>query len=94
MHSYTKIRIFEEKIMNTIELRNNFHRLIDSINNDNILSKFYAIMARTKETSDGKLWGRLSDEEQDELIRADIESDDLSNLISHTEIQKKHKKWL
>ena len=51
-------------------------------------------MARTKEKSDGKLWGRLSEEEQDELIRADIESDDLSNLISHTEIQKKHKKWL
>ncbi|RPH29902.1 MAG: hypothetical protein EHM93_16630 [Bacteroidales bacterium] len=80
--------------MNTIELRNNFHHLIDSINNDNILSKFYAIMARMNERADGKLWGRLTEEEQEELIRADIESNDPSNLISHTEIQKKHKKWL
>jgi len=80
--------------MTTIELKNNFHHLIDSINNDNILSKFYAIMARTNERADGKLWGRLTEEEQEELIRADIESNDPSNLISHTEIQKKHKKWL
>jgi len=91
---FTRIRIFEEKNMNTIELKNNFHLLIDSINNDNILSKFYAIMARTKERSDGKLWGRLTEEEQEELIRADIESNDPSNLISHSEIQKKHNKWL
>lgn len=80
--------------MNTIELKNNFHHLIDSINNDIILSKFYAIMARTNERSDGKLWGRLTEDEQEELIRADIESNDLSNLISHADIQQKHKKWL
>ena len=80
--------------MNTIELRNNFHHLIDSISNDIILSKFYAIMARTSESADGKLWGRLSEKEQEELIRADIDSNDPSNLIPHSEIQKKHKKWL
>ena len=80
--------------MNTIELKNNFHQLIDSINNDKILYKFFAIMARANDKSDGKLWGRLTKEEQEELIRADIESNEISNLISHTEIQKKHRKWL
>ena len=80
--------------MNTIELRNNFHQLIDSINNDNILSKFFTIMARANEKNDGKLRGRLSKEEQEELIRADIESNKKSELIPHTEIQKKHSKWL
>jgi len=80
--------------MNTIELKNNFHNLIDSINNENILTKFYSIMARINEREDGKLWGRLTLEEQDELIRADIESLDPSNLIPFEEIQNKHKKWL
>ena len=80
--------------MNTIELKNNFHQLIVSINNDNILSKFYAIMAKMKERTDGKLWARLSIEEQEELIRADIDSNDPVNLIPQTEIQKKHLKWL
>ncbi|HPE74824.1 MAG TPA: hypothetical protein PLC80_01975 [Draconibacterium sp.] len=80
--------------MNTIELKNNFHHLIDSINNDKILSKFYAVMARMSESTDEKLWGRLTSAEQEELIRADIESNDPANLISHSEIQEKHKKWL
>ena len=80
--------------MNTIELKNNFHQLIDSINNDNILSKFYVIMAKMKERTDEKLWARLSVEEQEELIRADIDSNDPANLIPQTEIQKKHRKWL
>lgn len=80
--------------MNTIELKNNFHHLIDSINNDKLLSKFYAVMARMSERNDEKLWGRLTSEEQEELIRADIESNDPANLIPHSEIQEKHKKWL
>lgn len=80
--------------MTTIELKNNFHHLIDSINNDNILSKFYAIMAKMKERNDGKLWARLSVEEQEELVRSDIDSNDPANLIPQSEIQKKHNKWL
>jgi translation initiation factor 2 beta subunit (eIF-2beta)/eIF-5 len=80
--------------MNTLELRTNFHNLIDSINNDRILSKFYSIMVRTKENNDGILWARLSKEEQDELIQADIDSYDPMNLIPQNEIMEKHKKWL
>jgi len=80
--------------MNTIELRNNFHLLIDSIDNESILTKFYSIMARMNRREDGKLWGRLTLEDQEELMRTDIESNDPLNLIPLDEIQKKHKKWL
>jgi len=80
--------------MNTFDLKSNFHHLIDSISNDNILLKFYSIMSRVSQEKDGKLWTRLTAEEQEELIQADIESKDPSNLISHSEIQKKHKRWL
>ncbi|HUX52981.1 MAG TPA: hypothetical protein VMV56_01060 [Williamwhitmania sp.] len=80
--------------MSTVEIRNNLHHLIDSISNESLLMKFYAIMSRMNERADGELWGRLTQAEQEELIRADIESNDPANLIAHTEIQKKHKKWL
>ena len=80
--------------MNTIELKNNLHQLIDSIGNDNVLAKFYSIMVKIKEHPEGKLWSRLTDAEQEELILADLESNDPKNLISKTEIEKKHKKWL
>jgi hypothetical protein len=80
--------------MTTIELKSKFHKLIDNINNDNVLSKFYDILSRVKESAEGSLWDRLSPDEQDELILIERESHNPENLISHSEMIKKHKKWL
>jgi hypothetical protein len=80
--------------METTQLKINFHQLIDSIDNDRILAKFFGLMSRTKDSSDGQLWSRLTKEEQEELLLSDIESDNPKNLISYTTIQKKHSKWL
>lgn len=44
--------------------------------------------------NDGKLWRRLTKEEQEELLQPDLESEDPKNLISHSVIQKKQSKWL
>jgi hypothetical protein len=80
--------------MTTIELKSNFHKLIDNINNDNILSKFYEILEKVKESKDGTLWDKLSLEERQELEDIEKESHDSNNLISHADMTKKHKKWL
>jgi hypothetical protein len=80
--------------MEAAQLKINFHQLIDSIDNERILSKFYGLMSKSKESSSGHLWSRLTIEEQEELLLSDIESDIPDNLISHSEIQKKHNKWL
>lgn len=80
--------------METSQLKINFHQLIESIDNENILSKFYDLMAKSKESSEGKLWSRLTKEEQEELLLSDVEADDIKNLIPHSTIQKKHGKWL
>jgi len=80
--------------MTTFELKLNFHKLIDKIDNDNLLLKFYDILSRIKETKEGALWSRLSKEEQDELIMIEKESHNPQNLILHSEMIKKHKKWL
>ena len=80
--------------MTTIELKSNFHNLIDNINDENILSKFYDLLSRTKETKEGLLWNRLSQKEKDELIMIEKESLNSENLISNIDMQQKHKKWL
>jgi hypothetical protein len=80
--------------METTQLKIDFHHLIDSIDNDRILSKFFGLMSRIKDSSDGKLWSRLTKEEQEDLLLSEIESEDPKNLISHSDIQKKHSKWL
>ena len=80
--------------MKTVELKNNFHHLIDSISNDGVLEKFYSIMLKTKEQREGKLWARLTEEERQELLLTDIESEDKDNLIPSEKIESKHSKWL
>ena len=80
--------------MTTIELKSRFHNLIDNINDEIILSKFYDLLSRAKDKKEGLLWDRLSQEERDELTLIEEESSDSTNLISNSEMQQKHKKWL
>jgi hypothetical protein len=80
--------------MNTIALKKNFHLLIDSIENENLLISFYELMKKRSSTKEGQLWNRLTQKEQDELLLSLEESENSDNLISHDEMVKKHKKWL
>mgnify|MGYP001616547187 CR=1 FL=1 len=80
--------------MNTIELKKNFHLLIDSIDNENLLISFYDLIKKRSSTKEGQLWSRLTNQEQEELLLALEESTNPENLISHEEMGKKHRKWL
>ncbi|MBK7762601.1 MAG: hypothetical protein IPI46_04420 [Bacteroidetes bacterium] len=80
--------------MNTLEIKSNFHKLIDNLNDDSLLLRFYEIMTLAKNQTDGNLWSKLTIEEKEELLEIEKQSRDSENLISHSEIVKKHKKWL
>lgn len=80
--------------MSTIELRTNFHELIDSFNNDSVLSKFYDLLLKAKESKESQLWSRLTIEEQEELKQIEENSHNSENIIAHSEVLKKHTKWL
>ena len=80
--------------MDTIEIKKHFHLLIDSIDNENLLIRFYDLIKQRSSTKEGQLWNRLTKAEQDELLLALEESDNPDNLISHDEMVTKHKKWL
>jgi hypothetical protein len=54
--------------MNTIELKKSFHLLIDSIDNENLLTYFYDILKKKSLAVEGKLWESLTIEDQSELI--------------------------
>lgn len=80
--------------MNTLEIKNNFHQLIDQINNEQLLVKLYRIMEQASLTHDGQLWSSLTLEEQDELLSIEREVQSDQDLISSEQMQHKHKKWL
>ena len=73
--------------MNAIELKKNFHNLIDSIDNVNLLSDFYDLLKKRLSGNEGQLWKRLTKDEQAELLQAFDESEDPESLISHETIR-------
>ncbi len=80
--------------MTAIELKNNFHNLIDSIDNENLLREFYELMLRKRTSNDGRLWAMLSTDEIAELLAANEESENSEDLIPHEEMKKRYSKWL
>jgi hypothetical protein len=53
--------------MTTLQIKNDFHHLIDHLNDDDLLLKFYDLMSRKVHSVDGTLWNHLTREEQEEL---------------------------
>lgn len=80
--------------MNTIELKQNFHHLIDSIDNENLLINFYDLIKKKSSAKEGQLWDQLTDTERDELLLSLEESKNPENLVPHEQMRKKHGKWL
>jgi len=80
--------------MTTMELKQNFHHLIDRIDDEKLLINFYDLIKKRSSAKEGQLWNRLTDQEQQELLLSLEESKNPENLISHEEMVKKHKKWL
>ena len=80
--------------MKAIEIKTNFHHLIDQIDNEKLLIKLYRIMEQASSITDGELWNRLSEAEQTELLKIEGEVQSDQDLIPNEQMQSKHKRWL
>jgi len=52
------------------------------------------LLLKAKDSKNNQLWSRLTKEEQEELINIEKESHNAENLIKHSDVSKKHNKWL
>lgn len=80
--------------MDTLQIKGNFHTLIDRIDNAKLLSKFYSILEQANNNLEGQLWNKLTLKEQNKLVEIDKETDNEENLIDHSVILEKYNKWL
>lgn len=80
--------------MKQSDIRTNLHQLIDEIENDRLLMKFYDLLLKSKVQKEGDLWNQLSDEQRKELLISESESKYKENLVDHEKQKAKHKKWL
>ena len=83
--------------MTQLEIKTNFHKLIDEIDDQNELAKLYEYfiaLKRNFEKSGSDWWDELSEEQKEMLDLSIKESEDESNLIPHEQVMKESLKWL
>ena len=80
--------------MKQSDIKSNFHQLIDEIDNERLLMKFYDLLIKSKLQKEGELWNQLSEAQKNEVLIAESESHYKKNLIDHETQKAKHKKWL
>jgi hypothetical protein len=77
-----------------MKTRADFHKLIDDIEDEQVLKEYYALIQRLNYNQTGKLWNQLSVEQKAELLLSYEESFNSQNLIAHNQVQEQHEKWL
>ena len=79
--------------MTLIKLKQNFHALIDSVENKELLDQFYRALSYSSQRKEGELFHSLTREEKDTLISAYDESKNKKNLSSHAKVMRKYSYW-
>lgn len=72
-----------------MELRERLHKMIDRVENDELLQSIYQVLLVSKSDVSGKLWQSLTQEQRDEVLLSLIESDDDANLVDWETVKGK-----
>lgn len=72
--------------MSTLELKSNIHKIVETIQNEQLLQTIYDFLNTNKNNESAKLWETLTDVQKNEVLLAYSESEDENNLIDGDEI--------
>ena len=72
--------------METIELRSNIHKIVDRIQNEQLLQTIYDFLKVREENKPGAIWESLTLEQKQEVLLAYQESEDEDNLIDREKL--------
>lgn len=72
--------------MTKVELKTSLHKVIDRIQNEELLQAIYDFLKTREHSESGKLWQSLSNEQKKELLASYEESENDNNLISNDDV--------
>lgn len=75
--------------MSTIELKSNLHKILDKIENEQLLRAIYDFLRQRESSEEGQIWKTLTEEQKMEVYLSYEESNDDNNLIDWEDIKKK-----
>lgn len=78
--------------MEALELKSNIHKIIDSIQNEQVLQSLYNFLKLKNNEKEGSIWTSLNEEQKQEVMLAYEESEDEENLVD-AKVVFKNFKW-
>ena len=75
--------------MGTIELKSDLHKILDTIENEELLRTVYDFLKQGQTAVEGQIWNALTEEQKKEVYLSYEESQDEKNLIKWDDIKKK-----
>lgn len=76
--------------MGTIELKSDLHKILDRIDNEQLLRTIYDFLKQSENAQEGQIWKKLTEEQKKEVYLSYEESNDDENLIDWETVKKKH----
>ncbi|MEX0813870.1 MAG: hypothetical protein WD048_16750 [Chitinophagales bacterium] len=71
-----------------MKVKEDFHKLIDNINDEEVLLSYFKLIQSLNKNQAGNLWNTLSSEEKKDLLLSYEESLNPDQLISHDSVKK------
>jgi hypothetical protein len=75
--------------MGTIELKSDLHKILDKIDNEQLLRAIYDFLKQRENSVEGQIWKTLTEEQKREVYLSYDESEDDKNLINWEDVKKK-----
>ncbi len=73
--------------MGTIELKSDLHKILDKIDNEQLLRAIYDFLKQREDAKEGQIWSTLTEEQKKEVYLSYEESNDDDNLIDWDEVK-------
>ncbi len=75
--------------MSTIEMKSDLYKILDKIENEQLLRTVYDFLKQSENVEEGQIWKTLSEEQKKEVYLSYEESQDDKNLIDWENVKKK-----
>ena len=74
--------------MGTMELKTNIHKIVDSIESEQLLKTIYDFLKIREKSTSNPSWNSLTEEQKREVLLAFDESEDENNLVDPKSVFK------
>ncbi len=75
--------------MGTVEIKSDLHKILDKIENEQLLRTIYDFLKQSENADEGQIWSTLSDEQKKEVYLSYEEAQEDKNQTPWDNIKKK-----